>query len=53
MDAARTAQVIANRRWLMDWARFRRMAESTHARRRMFGGYGYLYGRPGKARRCV
>jgi hypothetical protein len=36
-------QVIANRLWRIEWMRFRWMVEALHNKRRMFGGYGYLY----------
>ena len=39
-----TEQVIANRLWRIEWMRFRWRVEGLHLRRRMFGGYGYLYG---------
>jgi hypothetical protein len=41
-------QVIANRLWRIEWMRFRWRVESLHLRRRMFGGYGYLYERDGR-----
>jgi hypothetical protein len=36
-------QVIANRLWRIEWMRFRWRVEAIHDRRRMFGGYRWLY----------